>query len=209
MVKVSSITVYPPPPPPPSVSPGLTKYLERTNSWRWSTSSFYESQFFSAKTSYVKVLLCNEDKKYAVTYSDEHVREGASGVFRHIDRWDDPVSLLSPQPVDRGASLMSSGELDNSGLGFPHSCQHFFDATLKRKSQTHIYHFILHFALNYLRILSFEECNLAMTGWKMNLQRAVKWHVFSAQNEAKILGVMLTIKPIWESDREANTRKHR
>lgn len=56
-----------------------------------------------------------------VTHSDKHVREGSSGVFRHIDRRDDPVSLLSPQPIGRGAPLMFSRKLDNSGLGVPDS----------------------------------------------------------------------------------------
>ena len=43
---------------------------------------------------------------FAVTHPDKHVREGSSGVFRHIDRRDDPVSLLSPQPIGGGAPLM-------------------------------------------------------------------------------------------------------
>jgi len=70
---------------------------------------------------------------FAVTHSDKHVREGSSGVFRHIDGRDDPVSLLSPQRVGRGASLMSSRKFDNSGLWVPHSWQHFFKAELKRE----------------------------------------------------------------------------
>lgn len=88
-----------------------------------------------AKTSYIKVLWYDKDISHqermcgtvfaeiiqTVTHSDKHVGEGSSGVFRHIDRWDDPISLLSPQPIDRGASLMSSSKLDNSGLGFPNS----------------------------------------------------------------------------------------
>lgn len=73
-----------------------------------------------------------------VTHSDKHVREGSSGVFRHIDGRDDPVSLLSPQPIGRGDSLMSSRKFDNSGLGVPDSRQHFFKANLKTKKNPHI-----------------------------------------------------------------------
>lgn len=56
-----------------------------------------------------------------VTHPDKHVRKGSSGVFRHIDGRDDPVSLLSPQPIGRRASLMFSRKPDNSGLGVPNS----------------------------------------------------------------------------------------
>lgn len=72
-----------------------------------------------------------------VTYSDKHMRERSSGVFRHINRRDDPVSLLSPQPVGRGASLMFSKELDNPGWRVPDSWQHFLNANLKRKGHTY------------------------------------------------------------------------
>lgn len=51
----------------------------------------------------------------SVTHSDKHVGERSSGVFRDIDRRDDPVSLLSPQPIGRRAPLMFSRKLDNLG----------------------------------------------------------------------------------------------
>lgn len=151
---------------------GLSMYLERI-------CRLSKDRTFFAKTSYMK--LCGTTKTLhirrgcvvfaeiiqTVTHSDKHVREGSSGVLRHIDRWDDPISLLSPQPIDRGASLMSPSKLDNSGLGIPHSRQHFFNANLERKSQ--IYHITPHLMPNSLRVLSFEECNFATTGWKMNL----------------------------------------
>lgn len=104
----------------------------------------------SANSSYIK--FCGTPKTFesscvvfaemihTVTHSDKHMGEGSSGVFRHIDRRDDPVSLLSPQPIGRRASLMFSRKLDNSGLGFPDSWQHFFKANLKRKKPNILYH---------------------------------------------------------------------
>lgn len=69
-----------------------------------------------------------------VTHPDEQVREGSSGVFGDVDRWDDPVSLLSSQPVGAGAPLVFPGELDDFGLGVPDSGQHFCDASLEKKT---------------------------------------------------------------------------
>lgn len=124
-----------------------------------------------------------------VTYSDKHMRERSSGVFRHINRRDDPVSLLSPQPVGRGASLMFSKELDNPGWRVPDSWQHFLNANLKRKG--HTYHNISYYVLHWiiLRNLSFDII-FAMPGLKVILQSAVKWKVFSAKS--KIPGVSVT-----------------
>lgn len=34
-----------------------------------------------------------------LTYPNQLLRKGSSGVFRHIDWWDDPVSLLPPQAI--------------------------------------------------------------------------------------------------------------
>lgn len=34
-----------------------------------------------------------------LTYPNQLLRKGSSGVFWHVDRWDDPVSLLPPQAV--------------------------------------------------------------------------------------------------------------
>ncbi len=85
---------------------------------------------FFARTSYIKVfryvgkrcvVLAEIIDIKTVTHPDKHVRKGSSGVFRHIDRRDDPVSLLSPQPARRGAPLMFSRKPDNSGLGLPDS----------------------------------------------------------------------------------------
>lgn len=71
------------------------------------------------------------EKICGVTHPDKHVREGSSGVFRNVDRWDDPVSLLSSQPVGSRSPLMFPGELDDFGLGVPDSGQHFCDASLE------------------------------------------------------------------------------
>lgn len=35
----------------------------------------------------------------SVTYADEHLRERSSRIFRHVDWWDHPVPLLSPQTL--------------------------------------------------------------------------------------------------------------
>lgn len=148
-----------------------------------------------------KVLWYFNEITWTVTHSDKHMREGSSGVFRHIDGRNDPISLLSPQPVGSGASLMSLRKLDNSGLGVPDSWQHFFNANLKKRGK--IYLMILHLAVNNLHMLSFDESFFAMTGWKMNLYlSAVKWQVFpSPKIETKILDVTQTINPFWKSDR--------
>lgn len=80
-------------------------------------------------------------KSGGATHPDEQVWEGSSGVFGDVDRWDDPVSLLSSQPVGGGAPLMFPGELDDFGLGVPDSRQHFCDASLGKnpKERAQIY----------------------------------------------------------------------
>lgn len=56
-------------------------------------------------------------KHWAVTVTDpdKNLREGSSGVFRHVDWWNDPVSLLSPQPIGR-ASLVLSWKRNEPGI---------------------------------------------------------------------------------------------
>lgn len=133
-----------------------------------------------------------------ITHSDKHVGEGSPGVFWHIDGWDDPVPLLSPQPIGRWDSLMSSRELDNSGLGVPYSWQHFFKADLKQKSQP--CHVKPYLALNsfVFFFLSSHECHFATTVWEINLHSSdLTW------SEVK-LWVLLKMTPInncsWRED---------
>ena len=55
----------------------------------------------------------------SVTHPDKHLGEWPSGVFGHVDWWDDPVSLLPTQTVGGRAPQMLPGELDESGLRVP------------------------------------------------------------------------------------------
>lgn len=104
------------------------------------------------ETIYVCVCVCIfAEIIQTVTHSDKHVREGSSGVFRDIDRWDDPISLLSPQPICRGAPLMFSRKLDNFGLWVPDSWQHFFNTNLKWKTQHIKPHLILNNTRDHLK----------------------------------------------------------
>lgn len=48
---------------------------------------------------------------------DKLLWELSSGVFRDIDGRNDPVSLLTAQPIGGGASLVSTWEHDDSGIG--------------------------------------------------------------------------------------------
>lgn len=46
-----------------------------------------------------------------VTYADEHLREGSTGILGHVDGWDHPVPLLPPQTF--GAVPARAGEQDD------------------------------------------------------------------------------------------------
>lgn len=45
---------------------------------------------------------------FFLTYSNQLLRKGSPGVLRHVDGWDDPVSLLPPQAV--GALMLAPRE---------------------------------------------------------------------------------------------------
>lgn len=47
----------------------------------------------------------------SVTYADEHLRERSSRILCHVDWWDHPVPLLSPQTL--GAVRAGPGEPDD------------------------------------------------------------------------------------------------
>lgn len=49
--------------------------------------------------------------KGSVTYADEHLREGSTGILGHVDGWDHPVPLLPPQTF--GAVPARAGEQDD------------------------------------------------------------------------------------------------
>lgn len=57
------------------------------------------------------------DMVRAVTHPDKHLWKGSSRVLGHIDGRNDPVSLLTAQPIGGGASLVSTWEHDDSGIG--------------------------------------------------------------------------------------------
>lgn len=53
-------------------------------------------------------------RTFALTYADKHLWEGTSGVFWHVDWWDDPVPLLPSQST--GAHQLCPWKSDDTSL---------------------------------------------------------------------------------------------